>query len=104
MSIKPVDKRIIELIKSVPKGYVATYGSIARRAGENINPRRVGYVLRKYSGDDTKNWYRIINSAGKISVSKTTPLYTIQKQLLEKEGVVFSKTDKVDLNVFQYGF
>lgn len=104
MSLSTIDKRIIELIKTVPEGKVSSYGAIAKMSGEGINPRRVGYVLKKYSDDLADHWFRIINSAGKISVSKTTPLYMIQKQLLEKEGIRFSKSDKVDLKQYAYRF
>ena len=46
-------------------------------------------------------WQRVINSKGGISTNKlmNIPL-DLQKKLLEKEGVVFSKEEKIDLKKY----
>ncbi|MFT4727364.1 MAG: methylated-DNA-protein-cysteine methyltransferase-like protein [Granulosicoccus sp.] len=59
-------------------------------------PRWVGLALSACSDDVP--WQRVINSQGKISHQTEAGN---QKQLLESEGVLFSK-DKLDFNEYQW--
>jgi len=92
-------ENILKALKKVPKGKVATYGSIAARAGNPQAARQVVRILNIYSDKENIAWYRIINSQGKISLPKGRG-YEMQKSLLEDEGIVFSKTDKIDLEKY----
>ena len=96
MSEKTFTERVVETIKRIPKGKVATYGLIAMMAG---NPRGARQVVRTLTTQWKKHdlpWYRVINSKGTISLSGEG--YRIQRQLLEKEGVVFDANDKIDFS------
>ena len=46
-------------------------------------------------------WHRVINSQGKISFPSDSAGYRQQKNLLEKEGVIFLK-GKVNLQTYGY--
>jgi methylated-DNA-protein-cysteine methyltransferase related protein len=74
--------RIIELVGSIPEGFVRTYGDIDPAA-----PRLVGQVL---SATHDLPWQRVVRSDGSIPQGRQ------QRDLLLKEGVPM-RGDRVDL-------
>lgn len=90
--------KVYDLVASVPKGQVTTYGAISRLL--SIDPRVVGFAL--HANRDPKNipCHRVINSKGEISSGYAFGGSGAQKQMLEKEGVEFDTKNKVDLNKF----
>ena len=93
--------RAAQVIKSIPKGKVATYGQIAALAGEPRGARQVVRVLNTSSEKHKLPWYRVINRNGQISLPPGGG-YELQKSMLEKEGVKFGLDDTVNLNRFQW--
>ncbi len=91
--------RAKRLIKEIPKGKVSTYGLIAAYAGNPRAARQVSRILHSCSKRDNLPWHRIVNREGRISL-KPADGYEIQKQLLENEGVIFSKDDDIDFSGF----
>ncbi len=89
-------QRIYRVVKRIPRGRVATYGQIAALAGLGRQARQVGYALHATTAEALP-WHRVINARGQISLP--APAGEIQRQLLEREGVVFMG-DKVDLASF----
>ncbi len=98
MSEKTFTERVVETIKSIPAGKVATYGLVAMIAGNPHGARQVVRILHTQSGKHDLPWHRVINSKGTISL--TGEGYRIQRQMLEQEGVEFDSADKVDFNRF----
>lgn len=94
-------QRIIDIIKRIPEGKVATYGQIAQYAGNPRAARQVAYILHSSSEKENLPWHRVINSKGGISL-KHRRGYELQKQLLKKEGVVFDEDGCIDLKRFQW--
>jgi methylated-DNA-protein-cysteine methyltransferase-like protein len=74
---------IIERVRSIPEGFVRTYGDIDRRA-----PRMVGRVLA--TTHEELPWHRVVRSDG------TVPMGERQRRRLRSEGVPF-RGDRVDL-------
>ena len=93
--------RIYDIINHVPRGKVATYGQIAKLAGLVNGARQVGYALHNLPEGSLVPWHRIINREGKMSFRQGTPSYSLQKQLLESEGVYFIN-NKISLLKFQW--
>lgn len=91
-------EKVITAVKSIPKGKVATYGLIAAICGNVRAARQVSYVLHSCSKKEGLPWHRVVNRSGMISLKEEG--YEIQKQLLENEGVIFDKEDKIDLEIF----
>jgi methylated-DNA-protein-cysteine methyltransferase-like protein len=91
---------IWKTVKKVPYGRVATYGQIAREAGMEYQARLVGYALHALPRNLKIPWHRVINSAGKISLPGLSARR--QKVLLEKEGIKFSPSGKVNLKIYQW--
>ncbi|MCC7459954.1 MAG: MGMT family protein [Proteobacteria bacterium] len=92
----PFSKNVIKLIKMIPKGKVATYGQIARLAGSPWGARGVGWLLHSSTKKHNLPWQRVIKSGGSLSFPKTSKTFSLQKKLLEKEGVTL-KTGRVNL-------
>jgi len=96
-----LSKNIIQVIKHIPKGKVATYGQIAGLAGNPHASRVVVWTLNSSSKTENLPWYRVINSKGTISLKRGAG-YEEQRKLLESEGIVFNENDKIDLKEFQW--
>jgi len=72
-------------VAKIPKGRVATYGSVAEAAGFPGNARRVAWALRKTEG--RLPWHRVLGSGGKILLPREAGAE--QRLRLQSEGVVF---------------
>lgn len=88
---------ILVVIASIPKGKVATYGSVAEMASLTGHARFVGAILKNLPTGSKIPWFRVINSQGKISFPENSEKYREQKSLLESEGVLFNN-NKVNLS------
>jgi methylated-DNA-protein-cysteine methyltransferase-like protein len=81
---------VLHVIKQIPYGQTASYGQIAALAGAPRNARQVGHMLKEgLARGGVVPWYRVINSAGRISL----PLHgggDTQRERLEAEGVRFN--------------
>jgi len=95
-------KKVIQLIKAIPKGKVATYGQIAKLAGKPHAARGVAWILHSCSESHHLPWHRVIGSKGTISFPQKSKNYLEQKKKLLAEGVVFLDSDQIDLNRFQW--
>ncbi len=94
----PLFLRTIEMVKSIPKGKVATYSSISNSIGAPGCARHVSYILSSSSKKHNLPWHRVMNSKGKISLSVEQG-YFIQMKKLMSENVVFNK-DTVSLTEY----
>jgi methylated-DNA-protein-cysteine methyltransferase-like protein len=87
------------VVAQIPAGRVASYGQIARLLGQPHAARTVGWALRGVPEGCTVPWHRVVNAAGRISIPDRQGI-SVQQQLLESEGVVFSSDGRIDLNAF----
>lgn len=100
-------KRVHGIVAMIPSGSVMTYGQIAAIAGNPRASRAVGYALRSAPSDADLPWHRVVNSKGEISLRNTLQGdddRCLQRILLESEGIVFTKSGKVDLKIHQVRF
>ena len=91
-------EKIYEPVATIPKGKVTTYGSLSKLVG--VNPRVVGFALHQNSDPKNIPCHRVINSKGMISSGYAFGGPNMQKQMLEKEGVVFDNKERVDLKTY----
>ncbi len=89
-------ERIWKAVAAIPQGEVASYGSIARRAGLPRRARLVGHALKVAPAGLKLPWHRVLNAQGRISLPAGSKAHRMQRRLLEKEGVVF-RNGRVDL-------
>lgn len=93
-------KKIYEAVKEIPKGRVATYGTVAKMAGNPRMSRAVGNALHKNPDPENIPCYRVVNSKGELAEAFAFGGENVQKKLLEAEGVEVVD-GKVDLE--RYG-
>ena len=86
------------MIRQIPKGWVATYGQVAARAGLPRRARLVGYVLQRLDGGTDVPWHRVVNAKGEVSYSPSrNGGDALQRRLLEREGIVFDRNGRFNL-------
>ena len=88
-----------ELIRSIPRGKVATYGQVAAAAGYPLHHRHVVWLLRQ-SGENLP-WHRVLGAGGLIKLRLDSAFE--QRFRLEMEGVKF-RGKRVDLAAHQHQF
>ncbi|VGO17014.1 DNA base-flipping protein [Pontiella desulfatans] len=97
--MQPFTEEIIEIIRSIPRGKVATYGGIAALAGNARAARQVVRVLHTFGSKEKLPWWRVISSKGTISL-RPGHGYEEQRDLLEAEGVELGEAGRIDLERF----
>ena len=93
---------VIQMVRMIPQGKVASYGQIAAMADSPRAALQVGYVLHFAGDDGITPWWRVINSKGFISTKCEEHNKNVQKELLERDGVVVSKDLKVDMARYRF--
>lgn len=78
--------RILAAIRAVPRGQVAGYGEIARRAGLPGRARLVARLLSR-NDDPRLPWHRVLRSDGRIAFPPDSPEFAEQSGRLRAEGV-----------------
>jgi methylated-DNA-protein-cysteine methyltransferase-like protein len=94
-----VYETIYETAKKIPKGKVSTYGDIARLAGNPRWARIVGYALHSCPESQNVPCHRVLNRFGEACPGYVFGGESVQKGLLEAEGVKF-ENGRVDLSVY----
>ncbi len=90
-------QRIIDVVRRIPRGKVATYGQVAALAGSPRAARQVVWTLHSRSEKANLPWQRVINGKGRIAL-KPGCGYEVQKALLCDEGIIFKADDSIDLD------
>ena len=100
-SSKELAQLILQVVALIPYGKVATYGQIAKMAGLPKHARLVGRVLQQVE-DKPLPWHRVINSQGKISLSKLDAQGdNLQIIKLQAENIVVN-AGKINLKLYQW--
>lgn len=81
-----ITARILAAVRAVPRGEVAGYGEVARRAGLPGRARLVARVLAQ-NDDPSLPWHRVLRSDGRIAFPPESPQYLEQGRRLRAEGV-----------------
>jgi methylated-DNA-protein-cysteine methyltransferase related protein len=96
--------RIYEVVRSIPRGRVATYGNVATMAGLDGQARLVGYALSALRDGTAVPWHRVINARGELSLERgRSGAGLTQRMRLEREGVQFDAAGRVSLARFAVG-
>lgn len=88
---------IYEVVKRIPKGKVATYGQVAGLVGNPRLARVVGYALHVNPDPTTIPCHRVVDRHGRLSSAFVFGGASMQRILLEGEGIPFSDDETVDL-------
>ena len=95
-------KLVIESIKQIPHGKVASYGQIAVYAGVPRAARAVGMILNKLPTNTDLPWWRVVNNSGKLTIRGSIFTRDDQKSLLESEGIKFKKEHELEIEKYRW--
>jgi methylated-DNA-protein-cysteine methyltransferase-like protein len=89
---------VYRLVRRVPRGKVVTYGQVAAILGQPRAARAVGMALGALRPPllDGVPWHRVIAATGRCS-HRDGFWASVQRDLLEREGVRFDRRGHVDL-------
>lgn len=94
--MKNFKEKVYKITGQIPKGKVATYGQIARLAGNKKAARAVGYFMRTNPHAPQVPCHRVVAANGELTGYSGLGGITKKKQMLIEEGVKFKK-NRVDL-------
>jgi len=90
MPADAAERRILDAVRAIPHGRVASYGEIARRAGLPRRARLVARVL-SHNTDPDLPWHRVLRADGRIAFPPGSKGYREQSARLKREGVKVEK-------------
>ncbi len=93
-------EKIYEVVKSIPKGKVASYGLVALLAGNPRWSRVVGYALHVNPQPGIIPCHRVVTRNGELSKAFAFGGENMQRTLLEEEGIEFLNDGRVDMQRF----
>ena len=93
-------EQVYRLVSQVPPGKVTSYGCVARMLGQPHAARTVGWALHGLPEGSDVPWHRVINSQGRVSTAGRDGEASLQRALLEAEGVEFDERGTVDWERF----
>ncbi len=80
-------RRVYQAIAAIPRGRVASYGAIAKRAGLPGRARLVGKLLGETPDGMRLPWHRVLRASGHIALPPGSAGFRTQCRLLRAEGV-----------------
>ncbi len=92
-------QRIYAAIAAIPRGRVASYGAIARRAGLPRRARMVGQALHATPDGLELPWHRVLRADGHIALPPGSAAFKEQCRRLRAEGVAVHK-GRVPMSAF----
>ncbi|HLU40488.1 MAG TPA: MGMT family protein [Planctomycetota bacterium] len=85
--------RVFAVVRTVPPGWVTTYGDVAAALGRRQVARRVGEALG--ACPDDVPWHRVVNARGMVSVRADGRPSAKQIRLLRREGIAVDADGRI---------
>ncbi len=96
---KNTEEEIVEVVRTVPKGTVASYGQIAMLVGLPGRARMIGRVLSQIPTNSDIPWHRVLRASGSIALSGGSNEQ--QYDRLNAEGIKF-QDGRVPMSQYQW--
>lgn len=90
-------RRIYDAVKAIPRGSVASYGQIARLAGNPRGARGVGFALHRNPEPGVIPCHRVVFADGSLAPGFAFGGEQRQRELLKNEGVLFLPDGRADI-------
>ena len=95
-------EKIYSVVKMIPKGKAASYGTVAALAGNPRWARVVGYALHVNPEPGKIPCHRVVTRGGEVSKAFAFGGENMQQQLLSEEGIEFLDDGRVDMARFAW--
>ena len=93
-------ERVYAQVKRIPRGKVASYGTIAALAGAPRASRQVGWALHCNPEPGVIPCHRVVFKSGKVTEGFAFGGAGVQRAMLEAEGVTFGEDGSIDMRKF----
>lgn len=100
--MKTAFENVYQLVRKIPRGKVSTYGIIGKQL--RMSPRVIGYALHLNPDGDRTPCHRVVNREGRVAPGYAFGGPGKQKELLEKEEVMFVDEKHVNLKKYLFNF
>ncbi len=90
--------QVYEIVARIPRGKVVTYGQLAIYLGSPRAARTVGWAMGSAPPELGLPCHRVVDRAGGMAPDHVFGGATIQRSLLESEGVTFDAEGRIDLD------
>ena len=87
MTDRNAAERIRAVVAAIPPGRVASYGQVAKLAGQPGRARYVGRVLGQTPPERGLPWFRVVAAGGRIAFPHGTEARREQLARLKSEGI-----------------
>lgn len=93
--------KVIQIVRMIPVGKVASYGQVSLYCGLPRAAREVGWTLK--ATEEDLPWWRVVNNSGRISIDGNWNAdKPTQKKLLEGEGVIVNEDFTFDIKEYRW--
>lgn len=99
---KSFNDKVYEIVASIPKGFVMSYGQVARLAGNARASRAVGYAMLRCTRKSIP-CHRVVYRDGALAYGTAFGGEGRQRAMLEGEGVTFTEDGRVDIKIHRHG-
>ena len=86
----PALQVIWDVVSTIPRGQVSTYGAVARAAGLPGRARQTGFALRVAPRSMQLPWHRVVGAGGRVVFPEASREFREQVRRLRSEGVSVS--------------
>lgn len=87
-------RKVLAIVRAVPRGHVVTYGQVALLAGRPHAAREVGWIA--HAGGEVIPWQRVVNRFGGLARGYTGGVAG-HRRALRRDGVRIGPGSHVDL-------
>jgi methylated-DNA-protein-cysteine methyltransferase-like protein len=103
MSMTAYQESILNVVRIIPYGKVASYGQVAAYIGTPRAARQVGWAMNSLDGAEDFPWWRVLNNAGVITTKNSHfDAAQLQKELLESEGIVVNSDFTLAIEKYRF--
>ncbi len=93
--LSPAVLSILAVVRTIPRGKVASYAQVAARAGWRGRARLVAWALKHAPAEDPLPWHRVLRADGRIAFAEGSDAHDRQLRLLKREKVTLIHNGRV---------
>jgi|SRR5215472_12139156 len=93
-------KPVYDLVKRIPRGRVISYGQLAKALRLRGGARAAGRAMAACPNGQGVPWHRVVGAGGSLLIRE--PYASLQRKLLESEGIELTERRIVDFNTLMW--